>query len=298
MLTVTATQPVAPGYLTVYPCGTNPGTSTVNYDTGQNVSNVAIVSIPADGWVCFVSNQQTDMVVDLSGYFDPTGLGYQPINPVRVFDSRPNAFAAGHQIVFNQAGVPEGTAAMMMNLTVTEPQAAGYLRAYPCAAEDGTSNVNYAAGQTIANFAAVQSPGGTFCFRSYANTQVVDDLAGYFLNQGGNNLTSVTPTRLFDTRSSEGFTRLAAGQELAVNLGLPTGSTAAVLNITVADPSADGYVQVYPCGVNPTTSSVNYVAHQVSAANMTVVKIPANGQVCFKSFANTDLIVDLSGWFK
>jgi hypothetical protein len=50
--------------------------------------------------------------------------------------------------------------------------------------------------------------------------------------------------------------------------------------------------------VNPTTSSVNYVAHQVSAANMTVVKIPANGQVCFKSFANTDLIVDLSGWFK
>jgi hypothetical protein len=30
---------------------------------------------------------------------------------------------------------------------------------------------------------------------------------------------------------------------------------------------------------------------------MTVVKVPASGQVCFKSFAATDLIVDLSGWF-
>ena len=297
MLTATVTNPQGTGFLRVYPCGTVPTNSTVNYNAGQTISNVAIVSIPSDGWVCFLSQYQTDLILDVSGYFDATGLGYQPINPVRVLDTRPNPFAAGHEVVFNLAGTPPGTAAMMMNLTVTEPQAAGYLRAYPCAAENDTSNVTYAAGQTIANFAAVQAPGGTFCFRSYANTQVIDDLSGYFIGQGGNNLTAVDPTRLFDTRSTPGFTKLGAGNELRVNLGLPTGTTAAVLNVTAASPNADGYVQVYPCGTDTKTSSVNYVANQVAAANMTVVKVPDNGEVCFKSFATTDLVVDLSGWF-
>jgi glucose/arabinose dehydrogenase len=298
MLTVTVTQPQDTGFLRVYPCGTVPENSTVNYSTGQTVSNVAIVTIPADGWVCFLSQQTTDVVIDLSGYFDRDGaLGYQPVDPTRVLDSRPNAFQAGHQVVFNLAEAPATAEAMMLNLTVDQPQADGYLRAYPCDAEANTSNVNYAAGQTIANFAAVEAPGGTLCFRSFANTQVIADLAGWFVGADGTTLTAVAPSRLFDTRSTPGFSRLAPGQELAVDLGLPRGIAAAVLNITVADPSANGYVQVYPCGTTTKTSSVNYTAHQVSAANMTVVKVPETGQVCFKSFAATDLIVDLSGWF-
>jgi hypothetical protein len=297
MLTVTVVHPQGTGFLRAYPCSQSaPPNSTVNYEAGQVVSNVAIVTIPADGWVCFLSQQTTDLVVDLSGYFDPTGLGYTPIDPERIFDSRPTALRAGGQIVFN-ARAPLGAAAMLTNLTVDQPAADGYLRAYPCAGERNTSNVNYAADQTISNFAAVQAPGGQFCLRSFAATQVIADLAGWFVNTGGDNLTSVAPTRLFDTRSTPGFPRLSAGQEMQVTLGLPAGTTAAVLNITAADPDAAGYVQVYPCGTDPRTSSVNYQPHQTAAANMTVVKVPASGQVCFKSFAATDLIVDLSGWF-
>jgi hypothetical protein len=70
-----------------------------------------------------------------------------------------------------------------------------------------------------------------------------------------------------------------------------------MLNVTVASPAAAGYVSVYPCGTSPLVSNVNYRAGQVSAANLAVVKLPANGQVCFKSFATTNLVVDLAGWY-
>ena len=35
----------------------------------------------------------------------------------------------------------------------------------------------------------------------------------------------------------------------------------------------------------------------LAAANLAVVKLPADGRVCFASFAPTDLVVDLAGWF-
>jgi hypothetical protein len=42
---------------------------------------------------------------------------------------------------------------------------------------------------------------------------------------------------------------------------------------------------------------VNYRAGQVAAANLAVVKVPADGRVCLSSYAPTDLIVDLAGWY-
>ncbi len=70
------------------------------------------------------------------------------------------------------------------------------------------------------------------------------------------------------------------------------------LNVTAAAPDGDGYVKVYPCGTgDPLVSNVNYRAGQVAAANLAVVKLPPDGRVCFRSFAGTDLVVDLAGWY-
>ena len=78
---------------------------------------------------------------------------------------------------------------------------------------------------------------------------------------------------------------------------MPPGATSVALNVTAAAPDAAGYVAVYPCGTSPFISNVNYRAGQVAAANLAVVKLPADGRVCFKSFAPTDLVVDLAGWY-
>ena len=85
-----------------------------------------------------------------------------------------------------QPGFPADATAALINLTATNTVAPGYVRAYPCGEEQDVSNVNYAAGQTVANLASVKvAAGGDICFKSYAQTDIVVDLAGWYAPGGG-----------------------------------------------------------------------------------------------------------------
>jgi glucose/arabinose dehydrogenase len=304
LLNVTATAPGAAGYVKAFPCGTEPYISTVNFDPGQTAANLAIVRLPADGRVCFSSLVTTHLVVDVSGWYAPgiTGSPYAPVEPVRLLDTRATApLAAGGELRLHLADVPADAAAALVNLTVTDPVAAGYVRAYPCGEEQDVSNVNYVAGQTVANLAAVKvAAGGDVCFRSYAPAQLVVDLAGWYGPEAAGGFVAADPQRLLDTRSTPGFTSLVAGQELAVPMTsgpIPADATAVAVNITATNTAADGYIAAYPCGTSPLVSDVNYRAGQVAAANLAVVKLAPDGRLCFTSFATTDLVVDLAGWY-
>ena len=73
--------------------------------------------------------------------------------------------------VTGRNGVPGGgVAAVSLNVTVTQPDGAGYVTVWPCAsAQPDASNLNYVAGQTVPN--AVIAPvdaNGEVCFYSYA----------------------------------------------------------------------------------------------------------------------------------
>jgi hypothetical protein len=324
LLNVTATNPAAAGYVRAYPCGTQPTISTVNFDPGQTAANLAMVKLSADRRVCFASYVPTDLVVDVAGWYSPPGQGggfrYDTVDPVRVLDTRDQSLAprgvvaplqADEELSFRLtgwSGFPAGATAAMLNVTATNPAAAGYVRVYPCGEENEVSNVNYVAGQTVANLAAVKvTADGDVCFKSYAPTDLVVDLAGWYAPGSASSFVAPDPTRLFDTRDPQTapggvVAPLADGAELQVAIGgvgdVPAGASAVALNVTAADPAGAGYVKVYPCGTgDPLVSNVNYRAHQVAAANLAVVKLPADGRVCFSSFAPTDLVVDLAGWF-
>lgn len=89
-LNVTATSTTADkfgGYVTVYPCGTLPNASNLNFVSGQTVPNAVIAPVSASGEVCFYARGTTDLIIDLNGYF-PTGAGFTPMSPVRLFDTR------------------------------------------------------------------------------------------------------------------------------------------------------------------------------------------------------------------
>ena len=69
MLNVTAVSPSAPGFVTVYPCGSErPVASNVNYGPGDVVANSVVSQIASDGTVCLYSLAATDLVVDVTGY--------------------------------------------------------------------------------------------------------------------------------------------------------------------------------------------------------------------------------------
>ncbi len=69
MLNVTATGTTASGYLTVWPEGGNPGTSTLNFGAGATVANFAFVALGADGSIRLsVSGGSSHLLVDVVAF--------------------------------------------------------------------------------------------------------------------------------------------------------------------------------------------------------------------------------------
>jgi L,D-peptidoglycan transpeptidase YkuD (ErfK/YbiS/YcfS/YnhG family) len=103
---------------------------------------------------------------------------------------------AGETVTLHVAGA--GTATVLGTLTVTNPTGPGWVTAYPCALNRPlASNINFAAGQTIADAVAVQpDSGGNLCFYTSAATDIIWDQAAETA------IASHNATRLLDTRGT------------------------------------------------------------------------------------------------
>ncbi|MDA3028897.1 MAG: hypothetical protein O2925_08865 [Actinomycetota bacterium] len=81
--------------------------------------------------------------------------------------------------------------------------------------------------------------------------------------------------------------------------GVPDGDVSAVaLNVTVVDGLAGdfgGYVTVFPCGVPPDASNLNFVSGQ-TVPNSVIAPLSADGDVCLYVFGSAHLLVDVSGY--
>ena len=93
VLNVTVTGPTAGSHLRIFPTGTPlPDASSINFDSGQTIANMAMVKVGTDGKIDVFNNSgQVDVLADIVGYFgDGTTVGhhYTPLAPERVVDSR------------------------------------------------------------------------------------------------------------------------------------------------------------------------------------------------------------------
>ncbi len=90
-LNVTVTEAENPtiggGYVTVFPCGTRPDASNLNFVAGQTVPNAVIAPVSATGTICFYVYGTAHLLADVSGYF-PTGGEFKSLTPARVLDTR------------------------------------------------------------------------------------------------------------------------------------------------------------------------------------------------------------------
>src|SRR4029078_10365019 len=75
--------------------------------------------------------------------------------------------------------------------------------------------------------------------------------------------------------------------------GVAAGASTASLSVTVTNPVGAGFVTVFPCGIIPVASNLNYVAGQ-TVANATIVKLGPGGKVCLFNSEATDLVVDVN----
>ena len=113
---------------------------------------------------------------------------------------------------------------------------------------------------------------------------------------------AATPTRLADTRESEGafgFTRLEPTRirvQVAGRGGVPSDASAAVLTVTSVGSTAGGFVTVYPSGTAmPLASNLNVDYPGRVIANLVTARLGGDGAVEIYSNMPTDLVVDVAG---
>jgi alpha-tubulin suppressor-like RCC1 family protein len=324
---LTAVGPSSGGYLSAYPDGsTPPGTSNLNFAPGQTTSNLVIVPVGADGKVRLFNGSagSVQLVADLAGYYLPgtpvTAGAFNAVTPARLLDTRGAAgpLAARTSIalkVLGRDGVPAtGVAAVAFNVTAVGPSSGGYLSAYPDGSTPpGTSNLNFAPGQTASNLVIV--PVGTdgdvrLLNGSAGKVQLVADLAGYFLPGApiaSGAFWANRPRRVLDTRIGLG----SAGAGPVPALGSTSvqvldhsarrvaGASAVVLNLIAVVPSSGGYLSIYPDGSTPPgTSSLSFAKGQ-TISNLSVDRVGPDGKVRVLngSAGQVNVIADVAGCY-
>ncbi len=328
-LNVTAVAPTGSGYLTVWPSGApRPHTSNLNFYTGRNTPNAVVVPVGADGKVNLFngSGGTVQLLADVSGY-DLAGVpsaagAFTAVPTNRVLDTRSGTGAVPGPVpglgtlavqIAGRGGVPVGASAVAVNLTAVAPAGSGYLTAWPSGrSRPVASNINFSAARNISNLAIVPigTDGKINLFNGSVGTvQLVADVAGYFLGGGTPTLLgafqSLAPNRLLDTRTSNGASGPVRAQGVATfqitgRGGVPvTGVTAVVLTVTVAAPTAAGYLTVWPSGqARPRASNLNFVAGQ-NVANTVVVPLGVGGKVDLfnGSGGSLQLLADVAGYY-
>jgi murein DD-endopeptidase MepM/ murein hydrolase activator NlpD len=326
VLNATVTNASQLSYLTVYPSGiARPVASNMNFVAGQTLASLAVVGVGSGGRVSvYNAAGSTDVILDVAGWVaaDGTTSGtagtFRPTASSRILDTRSGigALGSGKSLsvqVAGQGGVPAtGVSAVVVNLTATNPVSAGWLSAFPSGASTPpTSNLNFGAGQTIANRAVVPlGPDGKISiYNGGGRTDVVLDVTGWFSDGSDTTLTAgeytgTIPTRILDTRSAGG--PIGAGQMLVTvaglgpvpGMGAPVKPRAVLLNVTVTNPTAASFLTVYPTGsAQPATSDLNVIPG-VTVTNLVVAAVGADGKVViFNQAGSADVIVDVEGWY-
>ncbi len=268
-LNVTVTGPTGAGYVTAYPSDQpRPLASNLNYVAGQTVPNLVEVAVSATGDVSlYVGGSSTNLVADLEGWVGDSTDSYGgagllgALAPTRILDTRNGTgvtkgkLGPGGSItlqVTGNGGVPAShVAAVILNVTVTNPTQAGYLTVYPsdAASRPLASNLNFVAGQTIANRVIVplSADGKVTIYNASGTVDVIADVNAWITDStgtGGLSFVATVPSRLVDTRTCN--CKFGPGYVLDLQwVGSPF-IVMFVFNVTATNTTGNGYLTLYP----------------------------------------------------
>lgn len=304
-LNVTGVGQSGDGFVSIFPCGPPPPVSNLNLAGSKPSPSAVSVGLDTDGAVCALASVDTDLVIDLSGWFGASAPNrYRAIdNPIRAVDSREPGLVrrlpANSEISLTVTA--PGATAVNLNVAAVDPGGDGYLTVYPCAnGRPLTSNLNPATGVNRANLVVVPVDAqNKVCVYTYAETDVVIDMAGTWTTAGGSYFQAITPVRHVDTRTSTGASRLGRDATTVVSLAAsaPAGATGVHVNATAVFASGAGYLTVWPCDQpRPLTSNVNF-GDARPVPNAAAVRLSPTKTICLSSNVGTDAIIDVFGWY-
>lgn len=195
VVNLTVTEADSPGWMRLSPSGESAGTtSNVNFWAGNTVPNLVICKLGAGGRIALEGfGDGVHVLGDVFGYFGPTGQQVRALPPRRLLDTRegvgaPKAQVAGDPIrlpVSGRGQVPSNATAVILNVTATNVGGPSFVTVWPDGeAQPGTSNLNIARGQTVANLVICRlGAGGALRLASpAAPCDLIADVLGYFVD--------------------------------------------------------------------------------------------------------------------
>jgi hypothetical protein len=331
-LNITVVPPGSLDYLTVWPTGQSmPLVSTLNDLSGEIVANAAIVPAGTDGAISLLAGDDTDVIIDINGYFAPPtaqALAFYPATPCRVVDTRSESYGSAFgppqmaalstrsfPIPSSSCGIPSSAQAYSFNMTVVPPGPLAYLSAWPAGQSMPTvSTLDDASGAVLANAAIVAAgTNGAVDVFAHDATDLIIDTNGYFAppgNPGALNFYPLPPCRVADTRAvgGSGLTgafgppQMTAGSTrsfpvFSSSCGVPATAQAYSLNITVVPPGMLDYLTTWPTGETmPGVSTLNDVSGAI-LANAAIVPAGPSGAINLFVSDTTNVIIDINGYF-
>ncbi len=253
------------------------------------------------------------------GSGDPGGTDLVSIVPTRLLDTRSgmgmgmgigSPIGAASSISLTIAGsngIPADAVAAVLNVTAVGATSASYLTVWPTGIDrPGTSSLNVRGGDVVPNLviAKLGIGGSLDVYNNAGAVHCVVDIVGYFQTEPASRFTSLSPSRILDTRSGLGAPSGPVVQNSRIDVtvagvaGVGSDADTVVLNVTVTQPTGEGYVTVWPNGAPmPTASSLNFVPGQ-TVPNLVIAKL-GNGKVSiYNSSGATHLIADVLGSFR
>ncbi|HSJ90537.1 MAG TPA: hypothetical protein VK917_00620, partial [Ilumatobacter sp.] len=221
-------------------------------------------------------------------------------SPVRVLDTRTGTGAGVQQLVPGVVlrvaidGIePSGSTSVMLNLTGARAGDRGFVSAWSC--DDpapATSVLNVDVGRAVANSIVLPYTSSGLCFSSSVAVDLIADLTGIATD---GDLQTGRSARLHDSR--DGAPHRAGRTHripVAGRPGVDASASLALLNVTVARPTGDGWAIVQACGASSDASSMNFRAQEV-VPHFTVSAL-GSGDICVTTSVDAHVIVDAFGW--
>ena len=247
----------------------------------------------------------------------PAAGVYVPLTPARIFNTQ----AGGGGIVAAQttrdvqvAGVPGSgvpttdVLAVVLDLTVYNSSGgawgilwqAGIDRPYPA------SSINYVPGRNVTNTVTTKlgvtgAAVGKVSFFTWEATDMLIDVVGYYRTApGGGGYVPLTQNRILNTNGAKVAANTSFDQKLRGGVtGVPDSSTvtAVVVNATVYNETAGGYLTLWPKGLTrPVTSAMSFPPARAHT-NMVVATLSGDGYTSVFTSDSVDMIIDVVGYY-
>jgi len=315
-------------FVTVSPAGeARPNVWSIRSPDGNTVANSAIVKAGVNGAINVYTSNNTDLLIDVSGYFTDnpalSNLVYYPMNPCRVIETRSDYRAAGPYgapsmgnretrsfrfPAYLPCAVPAGVAAYSMTITVVPQGALQFLTAWPSGTQQpNVSSINSPIGRTLANSVILPaSADGSIDVHAFNSTDFLIDVNGYFAPDDGVNgqfYFPVTQCRASDSTVSGGIynddtTRTIDVPASAGCSGIPASARGYALNVTaLPNNNPMPFLTAYPNGQGrPNASILNAFEGQI-VTNSAIVPAGNLGKIDIYPYRRTNVVVEIGGYF-